>query len=126
MGQRPQSQMKVDRPSSAQQLRPQSAMEKETLREQADWSKLPLKAHPMEIITAYEKLLIKEKQQRGTSYDLDIVNALAYEVQCLRIEKNKLQHELKITKAKTIHHEQQTISLRKELEQLNNQVTTAA
>ncbi|CAL5972796.1 Conserved_hypothetical protein [Hexamita inflata] len=124
-------QSQTQRPSTAGD-RPKSSTSKfesiQSLKQQVDKSQLSkfqnisssisMKAHPMEIVSAYEKMLQKEAETRGVSYDLNIVNAMGNEIQCLRKEKNKLENELKMQKVETRKREQEIVSLQRELEQL--------
>ena len=77
-----------------------------------------MKAHPMEVVSAYEQMLAKEAAKRGISFDLDLANTMGYEIQCLRKEKNKLQNDLRLQKVETRKRENEVASLKRQLESL--------
>ena len=77
-----------------------------------------MKAHPMEVVSAYEKMLAKEAAKCGISFDLDVANTMGYEIQCLRKEKNKLENDLRLQKVETRKRENEVASLKRQLEQL--------
>ena len=75
-----------------------------------------MKAHPMEVVSAYEKMLAKEAAKRGINFDLDVANTMGYEIQCLRKEKNKLENDLRLQKVETRKRENEIASLKRQLE----------
>lgn len=75
-----------------------------------------MKAHPMEVVSAYEKMLAKEAAKRGVNFDLDVANTMGYEIQCLRKEKNKLENDLRLQKVETRKRENEIASLKRQLE----------
>ena len=79
-------------------------------------NKISIKAHPQQIVTAYERLLQKETVNRGVSYNLDVVEAMGHEIQCLRREKNEFVEEQKLLKVEVRKKEAEIRSLKRELD----------
>ncbi|KAH0571954.1 hypothetical protein SS50377_26154 [Spironucleus salmonicida] len=112
------SQKSNNRPLSSQSYSKQANINKSSNLEP---NQIPINAHPSEVVAAYERLVKRETQVRGTDYNLSQYQSMADEIQALRKERKDLQDKFRLQKTETIKLEQKNSSLIKEIEMLARQ-----